>query len=134
MLTTRVLPAEEWPRLAGTDLESLWPLMSPVFHRVIVAEDEGRIVGHCVVFTWVHLDGLWVDEARRGGGDVWRRLLHAVGAVGRQSGVKAMVAGSDTEAMRDYLARLGGERLPAEFFVVPMQGFFQKESEPCLPS
>jgi Acetyltransferase (GNAT) family len=126
-MTTRILPADEWGRLAGTDLDPMWRQFNPEFYRVIVAEDEGRVVGHCVVFTWVHLDGAWSDPAYRKSGAVWRALLRTAGEVAKEAGVEALIAGSNTDEMSGYLGRLGGTQLPASFFVVPMRGCFQKE-------
>jgi hypothetical protein len=60
-VTTRLLPPEQWHRLAGTDLE---PLLD-VFHvkqdaiDILVAEDaDGRIVGHVALLSWIHVEGL----------------------------------------------------------------------------
>jgi len=129
-LTSRELPSHEWDRLAGTALAETWPQLSPDHTRVVVVEDEaGAIVGTCAVMTWVHAEGFSVAPAYRRKGMVWRMLLHALGDVSRDVGVDAMVAGSDSPEMTDYLTRLGASALPASFFVVPMNGFFsQKES------
>jgi hypothetical protein len=59
-VTTRLLPPEQWDRLLGTDLE---PLL-PVFHvkrdhvDILVAEDDGQIVGHVALLSWIHVEGL----------------------------------------------------------------------------
>jgi hypothetical protein len=120
-LTSRVLPFEEWPKVA------ISKGLNPSAACIVVAEEDGRIVGSCAVFTWVHLDGLEVDANHQRKGDVCRRLLHETGKVAEASRVEAMVAGSNTDEMNDYLTRLGGTEIPATFFVVPMRGFFRKE-------
>jgi hypothetical protein len=132
-LTTRVLPPDDWPRLADTDLRDVWALLSPSSAQVLVVEDEaGAIVGHCVIATWIHAEGFGVREDHRNRGDVWRRLLHAIGETSREVGNGGVIAGAASAEMAGYLARLGGIPLPASFFTVPMNEFFQRrETEPC---
>jgi hypothetical protein len=132
-LVTRELPPNEWCRLAGTDLRDVWQKLSPESARIVVVEDAGQIVGHCTVLSWVHLEGLGIAPTHRRTGLVWRRLMRAVADIGREVGVGAMVAGTDSDAMTDYLRRLGGTALPATFYVMPMRTF-QKETGPCLQS
>lgn len=74
-MTTRFLPVEEWPRLAGTLLETVWPGLDPASTRIIVVEEDGQILGCVTLFQAWHLDGAWIhpDYRRRVG--VMRRLL-----------------------------------------------------------
>jgi hypothetical protein len=53
---TRLLPREEWARLAGTELETVYPVL-PQGSHVIVIEDDGRIVGCWAVYPQWHVHG-----------------------------------------------------------------------------
>jgi len=129
-VNTRQLPVAEWPRLADTVLVNVWDTLSPDHTRVVVVEDDkGKIVGTCAVMTFVHVEGLGIAEDCRKQGAVWRRLMHGVGKVAEEIGVRAMVAGSADEEMSDYLARMGTTPLDAQFCAVPMNQYLgQKES------
>jgi N-acetylglutamate synthase-like GNAT family acetyltransferase len=130
VVTTRQLPVEEWPRLAETVLCRVWDSLSPDHARVVVVEDDsGKIVGTCAVMTFVHVEGLGIDEHCQKQGWVWRRLMHGVGQIAEEIGVRAMVAAAANDEMSNYLARMGATPLDAQFFVLPMnKAFTQKES------
>ena len=77
-LTTRRLPPDEWPKLAGTLLESVWTSLHPTDDVVVVVESDGVIVG-CTSFLRVwHMDGAWIREADRGRASVARALRDAM--------------------------------------------------------
>ena len=73
-LTTRRLPVDEWPKLTGTLLESVWPSLHPTEDIVLVVESGDSIVG-CVAFyaKW-HVDGVWIRPEDRGRVSVGRAL------------------------------------------------------------
>lgn len=73
-MITRILPREEWPRLAGTLLESAWPLFNDTT-RVLAVERNGEIVGCVSLFQEWRLDGVWIAPAERLRVSVFRRLL-----------------------------------------------------------
>lgn len=77
-MTTRILPPEEWPKLAGTLLEAAWPHLDHERARIVVVEDEGQIVGCLSLFPVWHLEGAWVAPAYRARIGVGRRLLTAI--------------------------------------------------------
>jgi hypothetical protein len=75
MITTRLLPPEEYSKLADTEPYRTGGLPDPDHWRIIVVEDEGRIVGSCAIFDAVHWDYWHVDEAYRGNPVVFRDLV-----------------------------------------------------------
>jgi len=78
MLTTRLLPPEEWDRLRAIEpFASKGLPRDPAEWRILVIERDGQLVGTCSLFTAVHWDCWWVDPAARGKGGVLFALLRA---------------------------------------------------------
>lgn len=73
-MTTRLLPADEWPKLAGTLLDPAWRAFDPVQARVLVVEEGSRIVGCAALFPAWHAEGAWIAPEYRGRLSVGRRL------------------------------------------------------------
>ena len=87
---TRILPPEEWGRLEGTELETVWPVLSPTDAQIVVVEDGPAIVGCWAVIRYVHVEGIWIAPAYRGRFAVGRRLWRAMGQVARAWGASAV--------------------------------------------
>lgn len=122
MLITRLLPWEEWPRLAGTELETVWPHLEPEKASVVVVEDGDRIVGCWAVWAVVHVEGLWVHPDYRQKPSVGRRLWRAMRRAVADRGSSAVVTAACSEAVRDLLATARATVVPGEFFVLSMKG------------
>lgn len=120
-MTSRLLPPMDWARLAGTELETVWPHL-PESARVIVVEDDGgQIVGCWCLFTTVHVEGVWVHPDYRGKGSVARRLLVMMRQQARDLGAVAVMTGALTAQVRRLIATLGGTRVPGEQYVIPLE-------------
>lgn len=119
-LTRRVLPPEEWPALAGTEAETLWPLLDGETARIVVVEDDGAIVGCWAAFPVVHVECVWVHERYRGTGSVVRRLLSGMREAVSAMGARKVFSAALTDPVRDLLVRLGGVLVPGSHYVVPM--------------
>lgn len=117
-MTTRLLPPSEWDRLAGTELETVHPHL-PESARVIVVEDEaGAIVGCWCVFTSVHAEGVWIAPEHRTRGTVARRLLVGLRHQLEDLGATAVMTGAVSDDVRALIARLQGQPLPGEQYVI----------------
>jgi hypothetical protein len=117
-MTVRLLPRDEWDRL-----KALTPILCvlPENARILVAEDEaGVIIGHVAEFQAWHVDGLWIDPRYRDG-SVWRRLLHQVQADMHDRGVRGVVTASISDAMTDYLTRMGATPQPGTALIWPFE-------------
>lgn len=121
-MIVRDLPASEWDRLTGTELERIRVLFRPDQARVLVVEnDAGEIVGCWSLFAAWHVEGLWIAPAYRGQGNVARRLLRTMKSWIRTAGVSGVVTASLDPAVSAYLIRLGAYPLPGAAYIWPMQ-------------
>jgi len=120
--TSRVLPVEEWPRLAQTPLASVWALLKPEDTQVLVVEQAGAIIGVWLAVRLVHAEGVWIAPAHRGSVGVVRRLLSGMRAAAARWGVGVVWTGAaEGDAMVEGLiTRLGGTVVPFTSYRLPM--------------
>lgn len=116
-MTSRILPPDEWPKLAGTELEAVWPVLN-ADATVLVVEDEGRIVGCWAILTYVHVEGLWIAPAYRKQASVGRRLWFGMLAAVRRLGADRVITGAMTQDVRDLITSAGGALLPGDQYVL----------------
>ena len=117
-MTTRVLPVEEWPRLAGTELETIWPIVDPRLAHMLVVEDGPEVVGCWALLTLAHVEGLWIAPAHRHRGRVFARLIAGMRALARAEGFRAVGTAADTDTVRALLVKAGAHRVPGESYVL----------------
>lgn len=129
-MSTRLLPADEWPRLAGTALEPLWPTLNPETCRIIVVERDGQIVGHHVLMTVLHAECLWIHPDHRGRASVARRLWGAVRAEAHAYGASGVMTTAMDDVVRGLLTHVDAVRVPGDHYLVPIDS---KGATPCLP-
>jgi len=105
--TTRVLPPSEWPKLAGTLLETVWPSLDPDIDVVLVIERDGTIVG-CTSFLprW-HLEGTWIAPTERKKVGVGRLLLSGIYRTASELRVKELLMMSTNKETSVLCRRLG---------------------------
>ncbi len=118
-MTTRILPPDEWPRLIGTELETVWPHLPQDRCQVIVVERDGEIVACWMVMTMLHLEGVWIAPAYRKSGSVARRLIAKMREL---VGCQVAVTSALTPEVRTLIEKLGGTLLPGEHFALPAKG------------
>jgi len=118
-LRTRILPPDEWPRLVGTEAEKAWPLLDPKNARIVVVEEEGRIVATWIVMRVVHVECAWIDPSVRGSFGVMRRILGAMSEVAEAWGAANVISAAENEHVADLLVRLGGTKMPGDSFALP---------------
>lgn len=122
MITSRVLPQDEWFRLDVTQFAQIAPTLRPDDVQVIVVEDEGKIVSSMVAMRIVHLESLWIDPEYRGHPTLAKKLLRqALESVSKWAA--SWVWGcSDTDHMDDIIKRVGGQKLPVDSYKIPLRG------------
>ncbi len=120
-MTTRVLPVDEWHRLAGTEIDQAWSTL-PESACVVVVEDEGRLVGCHVLMSVVHAECLWIHPDHRTKSSAARRLWSAVQkTLVEHFGATAFVTAAIDDRVRGLIAHVGGVQLPGEAYVVTLK-------------
>ena len=104
MTILRVLPAEEYPRLLSV-ADGICP--KPEISRVLIAEQDGEIVGRTMLLAPAHIEGTWLREDRRNG-SLGKRLLDRIEAEAKECGMSTLFAYAEIGTKTgDYLTRLG---------------------------
>ena len=119
-IRARVLPSVEWAeKLVGTPLEGR--ALNPAHTRVIVVEEAGRVIGHCVVLTLVHAESFWQAEDRRHHAGVSRALLGQLVQVLVAEQVPEVLSQCESPEMAEMFARIGGSAIPGTCWVIPVE-------------
>lgn len=115
-MTTRILPRDEYAKLAGTELETVAPLLPEDAQVVIVEDTEGNLAACWAVLPVFHVEGCWIAPAHQKKGIVARRLIEAMRQTARRMGAQAVCTASMSEDVSGMLRRLGAVQLPGEHF------------------
>lgn len=121
-MITRVLPPEEWHRLAGTEVESLVPGLTPENAQVVVVDAGGEIVGTWAVLRIVHVECLWIAPAHQRKGSVARRLIRGVVAAAQRWRTPSVWTASVDPGVTTMIQKLGGMPIPGAHFAIPVGG------------
>lgn len=119
-MMARVLPPSEWFRFS--DDAGLPPIFSSVFPRdveVVVVEDGDAIVARMLVMRLTHLEGVWIKPGFENSAN--RLLRHTVQSA-RKWNDRWVVAGANDNTMRDIMERMGGKRLPGDYYALGLGG------------
>lgn len=120
-MTWRILPRAEYDKLAGTELETVWPVL-PSEHYIIVAERGGAVVGCQALWPQWHLDGLWIAPGDRGRTSVARRLWRAVQLTASALGIRVAWTSATDDRVRHLLETVGATPVEGDHYLVPMKG------------
>ena len=114
-MTARLLPVEEWPRLAQTPFAGMAAVFDPSSVDVLVVERDGCIVASIALLSVLHAEGCWVSGGIGVRRALWRALTAHVARIGARG-----VWGLATDApMRRVLARCGSA-IVGDHFIVRM--------------
>ena len=102
-MTSRVLPVDEWDRLDGTLLASVWRSLKPDHAEVIVVEQGGEIVACVALISMLHAECCEITGGPGVARALWRGLRERVHAAGGQ----AVWAAAVEEPMQRLLTRHG---------------------------
>lgn len=119
-MTTRLLPAAEWGRVADATGDPRWTALDPARTDVLVVEHEGAIVGVLALLTALHAECLWIAPAHRGKARVFGHLKTGLWQEAAVRGAPTVLAAALGEPMTGILTKLGAP-LPGTHFVLPMQ-------------
>lgn len=119
-MKVRELDPLEWYKLDGMEAESVWPLLNPDRDRVIVVENDEKIVGSWILMQVFHMECVWVHPDHRGNGSVARRLLSGMMNLIKSLGLKGAVTNSMTPEIDKIIEKLNGVKIPGEFYFIPV--------------
>lgn len=117
-MNARILPREEWSKLAVTGLHSLLPDFREEDCKPIVIEENGEIVGTITVLRTVHLESIWIRPGSRAG--VTRSLIREAIKEARKWG-RIALAQSCRENVISILRRMKTRRLDVETYILPLE-------------
>lgn len=117
---TRILPREEYPRLAGTEAEQVWPLL-PSTAQVIVVESGNAIVGCWTLTPMLHAECLWIAPEHRKRTGVGRRLWTTLRRLTRAAGADRVWTAAMSDDVRALLENAGAKQIPGDHYVMRME-------------
>lgn len=120
-MTTRILPPEEWPRLVGTEAETLWPTLDAAHAQILVVEDGEKIVGCWTLMMIPHVECLWIDPAERARVSVARRLWMGMRALTSQLGARHVWTAAVSDPVRGLLDHASARKLAGDHYLLPME-------------
>lgn len=123
-LTRRVLPRDEYHRLAGTELESVAPTL-PDGCQVLVVEDGGDIVACWALLRVLHVEGAWVAASHRTVAS--RHLLRGMADLVADAGGAAVLTGSRSPRVTRLLRGLGATKLDFDTYVLSLERWLTPE-------
>lgn len=118
-LELRLLPRDEWDRLNGTEMESIWPIL-PDDAQVIVIEDDGALVACWSLFRQLHCEGCYIAPAYRKRTTVARMLLRGLYQVARAMGARSIATAACSDDVKVMLRRMQAVELPGAHFSIPV--------------
>lgn len=124
MITTRVLPEAEWPRLKDTGCEVAQAYKAAAVGGCVVgAENEaGELIGVMFVTFSARLDGAWTREDYRNGSALRRLGRHAMQLL-RNAGASEVFAPVSNAAVAKWLkSRLHAKATEELLFPVVRHG------------
>jgi hypothetical protein len=118
--TVRILPREEYPRLADLPFASRG-LPDPDRTIILVAEDDaGTIVGLWAAMTAIHLDGLWVEPSYRKHSRVAVQLLRGMKALLQRHGLIQSFTYVESAEVLMLALKAGFTRLPGDLLILDL--------------
>lgn len=133
-MNARILRPEEWSRLEKPQIPTLIPYVRPQDMAVVAVEDGDKLVACMSAYQATHFETLWVDPAYRGNAGAVRPLLRYATAIADAWGARWAFAGVESDQMRGFLKRLGGVKVPLDFYALSLRNeereTWQSQSQP----
>lgn len=119
-ITTRELPAAEWPRLLDFEPFATGGLPNADYWRVVVAEDDEQIVGFTCLYTAVHFEPIWIDPAHRHQPALFRGLWQESRRILDEHGVQMIfaVVPDHLPHQKQLVEHVGFTPAPGQLYVV----------------
>jgi ribosomal protein S18 acetylase RimI-like enzyme len=118
-MTTLVLSCDEWAEIVKPYQAAAWACLD-ANAKILVIEDEGRVVGCAGLLPYLHVEGLWIDPAYRKRASVGRRLLQMLRGAADAMRTRSVVSMIGTPEMDRIARALGGQPLPLPVYDIPI--------------
>jgi len=121
MPDVRVLPPEDWDRLAEFHPFTEFGIPHPEYATIVVAEEQDEIVAFWCLFQTVHVEPMWIADAHRHRPGLIRRLWKTVTTVLADAGIPAafaVILDENAQATLSPALRLGFKKVPGDLFVI----------------
>lgn len=120
-MQTRILPREEWPRLAHLDIGPALARADDQAVTVMVVEDgDGIIVGAWTLLLIAHVEGLWIAPDHRKRGRVLLRLWNRLLDVAQARRIRSVWTGSASDEVTALLTARDAVALPP-MYALPLR-------------
>ncbi len=119
--SARVLPVDEWPKLAATPLAESWlPSLDPQHTVVVVVEEGEQIVASWIALTTVHVEGLNIDPVHQKRGVVGGLLLKKMVETLQAQHVPEVLTQAASEEVATLLRKVSATPLPGITYRIPI--------------
>ena len=120
--TARLLPPDEWHRLAEFEPFKTHGLPTVEHWRVIVGEVDGEIVGFCCLFNAVHWEPWWIAPAYRKHPGLLRQMIDRTGDELRAAKVQNVFVcvGDEIPDQQALVQRFGFEEAPGKLYILAL--------------
>lgn len=119
MLTTRLLPREDYAKLQPTEAGAVWDQL-PETAQVLAVERDGALVGAWVLMPVWHAEGLWIAPEERGKATVARRLWTFMQARVAALGLSRVATHACSDEIRGLLEHVQATEVPGQMFLIPI--------------
>jgi N-acetylglutamate synthase-like GNAT family acetyltransferase len=115
-MTVRQLPPEEWHKLAELPIAS-GGIPDPMRCEIVVAEEDGKIVGTWGLVMTPFLEGLWVEEEYRKSSAAPKLLVEMKKLLVERGVIQAFTLVQSTDVL--ILAHKAGfDRIPGDLMMI----------------
>ncbi len=118
----RLLPPDEWERLAEFEPFASHGLPTVDHWRVFVGESDGTIIGFCCLFNAVHFEPWYIAPEFRKHPGLLRGLIDAAGVelTAAKVGQVFVCVGDDLPAQAEIVKRFGFTEAPGKLYFLTL--------------
>lgn len=120
-MDTRLVQHAEWSTWTDPELQALVRHL-PADAVVVAVLEQDEIVGTWAAFQRWHVDGLNIKRSHRKRASVGRRLFLGMGRLLTAVNASTAITFAQSTRMRKMLAKVGGTKVPATCYVLPITG------------
>ena len=116
--STRLLPPEEWHKLAGTEPGKIIHVINKESSNIMVVEKDDTIVGSWSLIPYYHAECVWIREDFRNSAVVARRLITGMEQMANALGISSVITASTNKRVDRLIRHLKSKKLPGQHYVI----------------